>query len=78
MGKTDFELFPEPTATFFRVKDQEMLTGRHTTRNDEWVDYPDGRHVLLDTVKTPLLNTQGTLCGILGISRDITDRERDR
>jgi hypothetical protein len=50
-------------------------TGRCTKRNDEWVDYPDGRHVLLDTLKTPLFDEHGKLCGLLGISRDITGRE---
>jgi len=42
------------------------------------VDYPDGRHGVLDTAKTPFFDKQGTLCGMLGISRDITARERDR
>jgi hypothetical protein len=36
-----------------------MLASRHTKRNDEWVDYPDGRHVLLDTLKTPLFDGHG-------------------
>jgi PAS domain S-box-containing protein len=74
VGKTDFDLFPENVAKFFREKDQEMLDSRHPKRNDEWVDYPDGRHVLLDTLKTPLFDEHGKLCGLLGISRDITGR----
>ena len=74
VGKTDFDLFPENVAKFFREKDQEMRDSRHAKRNDEWVDYPDGRHVLLDTLKTPLFDEHGKLCGLLGISRDITDR----
>ncbi|WP_136796562.1 PAS domain-containing protein [Desulfosediminicola ganghwensis] len=74
VGKTDFDLFPENVARFFREKDHEMLDSRHTKRNDEWVDYPDGRHVLLDTLKTPLFDEHGNLCGLLGISRDITGR----
>ena len=75
VGKMDFDLFPENVASFFREKDQEMLASRHTKRNDEWVDYPDGRHVLLDTLKTPLFDEHGKLCGLLGISRDVTVRE---
>jgi PAS domain S-box-containing protein len=66
---------PENVAKFFREKDQEMLASRHTKRNDEWVDYPDGRHVLSDTLKTPLFDEHGKLCGLLGIRRDITGRE---
>ena len=72
--KNDLELFPEDLAKLFREKDQEMLAGRDTRRNDESVDYPDGRRVLLDTLKTPLFDEHGELCGILGISRDITGR----
>jgi hypothetical protein len=51
-----------------------MLTARQPRRTEEWVDYPDGRHVLLDTLKTPWVDGQGKLLGVLGISRDITDR----
>jgi PAS domain S-box-containing protein len=75
VGKTDFDLFPEDVAKGSREKDQEMLASHHTKRNDEWVDYPDGRHVFLDTLKTPLFDESGKLCGLLGISRDITGRE---
>ena len=75
VGKMDFDLFPEDVARFFREKDQEMLASRHTKRNDEWVDYPDGHHVLLDTLKTLLVDDDGKLCGLLGISRDITGRK---
>ena len=46
LGRTDFDLFPEKVARFFREKDQEMLVSRQPRRNDEWVDYPDGRRVL--------------------------------
>jgi hypothetical protein len=55
--------------------DSLMLREHRTTRNDEKVVYPDGRHVLLETVKTPLTDGQGKVIGILGISRDITARE---
>ena len=35
--------------------------------DEEWVDYPDGRRVLLDTVKTPWLDSEGEVLGVLGI-----------
>lgn len=73
IGKTDFDLFPKQLAEFFRSKDQEMLASGKTGRNEEWVDYPDGRRVLLDTVKTPWLDSEGEVLGVLGICRDITD-----
>lgn len=74
IGKTDFDLFPEDLARSFRAYDQKMLESGETSRNDEWVDYPDGRHVLLDTLKTPWLDAEGKVLGVLGICRDITHR----
>ena len=75
VGKTDFDLFPADVARGFREMDKAMLAGLETTRNDEWVTYPDGRRVLLETVKTPLVDSDGNVQGVLGISRDITQRE---
>nr|WP_292466205.1 histidine kinase dimerization/phospho-acceptor domain-containing protein [Methanolobus sp.] len=44
-------------------------------KNEEWVDYPDGRKVLLETFKAPLKTPDGKLIGSLGVSRDITSRK---
>lgn len=75
VGKTDFDLFPEEVAKGFRDMDRAMLSERRTTRNDEWVTYPDGARVLLETIKTPFVDGDGTLIGVLGVSRDVTARE---
>ena len=74
LGKTDFELFPKNVATSFREQDLEMLSSRHSQRNDEWLDYPDGRRVLVETLKAPVYDRDGTLIGLVGICRDITQR----
>jgi len=76
VGITDYELFDQELADFFRVKDAEMLKKNIPKRNDEWVTYPDGRKVQLDTLKTPFLDAEGLVIGILGISRDVTERKR--
>ena len=72
IGKTDFDFFDKKTALFFREQDRQMLDSGETHQNEEWVTYPDGRQVLLNTIKTPFANAQGEALGILGISRDIT------
>ena len=76
VGKTDFDLFPHAVAEFFRVNDERMLRELEKTSNEEWVEYPDGRRVLLDTLKSPFWDGDGVLIGMLGISRDITERKR--
>jgi two-component system sensor histidine kinase/response regulator len=74
--KTDHQLFPKEIADFFRSKDVEMLAALKSQSNEEWVDYPDGRRVLLDTLKAPFWDGNGKLLGLLGISRDITARKQ--
>ncbi|MBP6483187.1 MAG: response regulator [Rhodoferax sp.] len=73
--KTDHELFPKEVADFFRTKDLEMLASLKKQANEEWVDYPNGRRVLLDTLKSPFWGAGGKLLGLLGISRDVTQRK---
>jgi diguanylate cyclase (GGDEF)-like protein/PAS domain S-box-containing protein len=72
VGKTDFDFFDHKTASFFREQDRRMMESGETRQNEEWVTYPDGRQVLLNTVKTPFGNAHGEAVGVLGISRDIT------
>ncbi|MEI6577747.1 MAG: PAS domain S-box protein [Bacteroidota bacterium] len=75
IGKTDYDLFEKEVADIFRYYDLEMFKGKQPRHNEEWVTYPDDRKVLLDTLKTPYLGIDGTLIGILGISRDITAKK---
>ena len=73
IGQNDLNFFPEEVAEFFRGKDREMFRAGVLRRNEEWVEYPDGRRVLLDTIKTPFFDSDNTLLGLIGISRDITE-----
>lgn len=77
IGKSDFDLFPKELAESFRAYDQTMLSSGQTQRNDEWVIYPDGHRALIDTLKTPWLDADGNVIGVLGICRDITGKSAD-
>jgi sulfite exporter TauE/SafE len=51
---------------------------RHSDQNktnDEWADYPDKRHILLNTLKANAYDKVGKIIGVVGISRDITNRK---
>ena len=76
IGKSDYDLFATEIADFFREQDNRMLELCELRHNEEWITYPDGRKILIDTLKTPLWGVGGTLTGILGISRDITERKK--
>jgi len=75
IGKTDYDLFDKEIADFFRKYDKSMLEVCKSQQNEEWITYPDGRKILIDTLKTPYWGPDGTLIGLLGISRDITERK---
>jgi PAS domain S-box-containing protein len=74
LGKTDYDLFEKAQADFLRNNDRLVFETGEKRHNDEWVTYSDGRKVLLDTLMTPYLSLDGTLNGVLGISRDSTYR----
>lgn len=76
IGKTDFELFDEEKARFFRTQDMEMLSLGASRINEEQVTYPDGRLVYLETLKSPYFDSRGNIIGLIGVSRDITDRKK--
>ncbi len=75
IGRTDLDLFPRHLAEFFRAQDREMFAAGGPRSNEEWVTYPDGRKVLLDTLKTVYEDENCEILGLIGISRDITDRK---
>lgn len=76
IGRTDHDLFDRKVAEDFRFFDRGIMNRRMAHQNEEWVVYPDGRHILLDTLKTPFWDSKDNFIGILGISRDITERKQ--
>ena len=75
IGKTDFDIFPPAEAELYHQTDQMMLTREKYRYDEEWISYPDGRRVLIETCRTPYYGQDGKLLGIIGIGRDITDRK---
>jgi signal transduction histidine kinase len=52
-----------------------MMEHGEPRHNEEWIDYPDATRILVDTLKAPLKNDDGQIIGLLGVSRDITERK---
>ncbi|GAB4516219.1 MAG: hypothetical protein OHK0046_21170 [Anaerolineae bacterium] len=75
IGKTDIDFVPEETATAFRQIDTYVMETREPHLLREWVTYADGRHVLFETIKTPFIDTNGQVIGVVGVARNITERE---
>ncbi len=77
IGKTDYDFVDRELADFFVENDNKAMLAGKPTINEEWITFADdGHHVLLETIKTPMYDSIGTLIGVLGIGRDITERKR--
>ena len=73
IGKTEYDLFDKEHADLFTYNDQKVLKQKLPRKNEEWVLFPDGRKAFLETVKTAYWADDGSVLGILGISRDTTE-----
>ena len=77
VGKTDYDFVGKELADFFRANDQAAIAADKPLINEEEVAFTsDGHRELLETIKTPMRDTDGKLIGVLGIGRDITSARK--
>jgi PAS domain S-box-containing protein len=77
VGKTDFDFFAEAHARAAYEDEQRIVrTGQPLVDKEEREVYPDGSTTWLSTTKVPVFDSEGRVTGIVGISRDITERKR--
>ena len=76
LGKSDYQFVDRETADAFRARDREAAASPIPLSNEEWLSYPDGRRVLVETTKTAVRDTAGRLIGVLGVARNIMERLR--
>lgn len=77
IGRTDFDFVDVELAEFFRGHDRAAMESGKPRINEEQLVYKDDGHVeYLETIKTPLYDSDGKLIGVLGVARDITERKR--
>jgi PAS domain S-box-containing protein len=77
LGKTDFDLFGEQHAREAYADEQRIVaTGQPMIDKEEREDWKDGNVTWVSSTKMPLRNATGKTIGIMGISRDITERKR--
>lgn len=74
IGKTDYDLFSLETAVLWQAEDLRILQQRSSISLEQEVNL-GGRMTWLHTVKAPWLDATGEVIGIVGVSRDVTDRK---
>jgi PAS domain S-box-containing protein len=81
IGKTDAELLSDPlVAAAVMRNDRAVMDAGQSAEYDEVVPMPDGAHRVWLSRKIPYLDEHGAVIGLLGVSREITQRakkERD-
>ncbi len=75
LGKTDFDLFDGSSAEELFLAEQRMMsTGEPITGREHRLSF-GGTFRWLQSTKTPLRDAEGRIVGLIGISRDITERK---
>ena len=77
IGKTDFDFYPPDVAGgFFAEEQQLMQSGKPLLNVERCVADPVRQSPVWDlTTKVPLQDTEGKIVGLVGISRDVTERK---
>jgi PAS domain S-box-containing protein len=74
VGKTDFDFYPDAKAREFYEDEQRIIkTGEPLINKIERQVRKNGEVAWSSTTKVPLRNRDGSVVGIVGINRDITD-----
>ena len=74
LGKTDYDFLPKSVADEFARNDALLMNEGKDVAQREWLTSADGKRILLDTIKTVIRFRDGTVGGILGVCRDITEQ----
>lgn len=77
VGKTDVELYPDnPQAKSFIEKDRKIIASKKMEHTEATFKVRDGRVLYMESIKAPIIDENGEVWGIVGISRDITERKK--
>jgi PAS domain S-box-containing protein len=78
MGKDDFHFYPKELASqYFEVEQAMLQSGQPLIAFEQMVpNLETGEPGWLQTTKVPLRDNEGTVIGLVGLARDITERKR--
>jgi PAS domain S-box-containing protein len=76
IGKTVFDLYPQDLAERYHADDLQVLSGESVTNREEPSRDSAGDPRWHLTIKVPLRDAAGRVTGLVGMSRDITERKR--
>lgn len=75
-GKTDEELLPPDLVTYCKNSDKLVSEGHHPVPFEEHYTDVNGEKKSLETIKAPIFDNRGNFIGLVGVSRDVTERKK--
>jgi len=77
VGKSDYDFRQRDLANAYRADDLQVMTSGEALYNrEEMAEFPTGRTGTLLSSKVPFRDSNGNVTGIVGVSRDITERRQ--
>ncbi len=76
LGSNVFDHYPTMEAGAITAADQAVFRTGEATRIEHWVTARSGRRGLFETIKVPHRNASGEIIGLIGVSREITERKQ--
>jgi PAS domain S-box-containing protein len=76
IGGTDFDFLPPEMCETFLEQDRQVVETGQSLTYKQRVQHPEGGECTLETVKSPVFSKKGECIGLIGIARDITNREK--
>lgn len=76
IGKTDYEIYGDKiTASQFEKQDKDIMMTKETKYFEYRIRDENGNTTIEESIKIPVINDKGEAWGIVGLSRDITERK---
>lgn len=76
VGHDDGDLFPEDTAQKLMAIDRGIMDRGEIQTHEEFLTMPDGRELVFQVTKGPVLDNRGRVIGLFGIAHDTTENRQ--
>ncbi|HLO94845.1 MAG TPA: PAS domain S-box protein, partial [Burkholderiaceae bacterium] len=76
LGHTDADIFPAESARFIRARDELIMAEGVTSSHEESLHNQAGQAMVFHVTKGPWRDDDGKVCGLFGISRDVSRESR--
>jgi PAS domain S-box-containing protein len=75
VGKSDYEFYPKELAEKYRADDERIMQmGKTQDIEERYIQ--NEKEIIVHTVKTPIKDEKGNVCGVIGIFWDISKRKQ--